>query len=61
MTTITGYQVVQAEKRGDKCYADKKGWYWHALDKDSAIIESSVTGPFDTVSEATLASLNARD
>lgn len=46
------FQVVDAGKRGDLCYANKKGIYWHNLDHQSGIDVSSVTGPFADYEEA---------
>lgn len=54
------FQVVLADTRGDKCYANRKGFYWHKLDPDSAIIEDTVTGPFDSY-DAAYASANTHD
>jgi hypothetical protein len=39
-------QVVKAEERGDACYANLRGWYWHELDEDSGIDTTSIRGPF---------------
>ena len=42
------FDVVEAERRGDRCFAGKKGWYWHDFDEQWGIDEQSVTGPFVT-------------
>lgn len=49
-------QVVKAEDRGDQCYANKRGWYWHVLDENSGIDTTQVWGPFPTAAEALEAS-----
>ena len=46
------FQVVDAGKRGDQCYANKTGIYWHNLDHQSGIDVSSVMGPFADYEEA---------
>jgi hypothetical protein len=41
------YQVGRAQDRGDRCYAAREpGWYWHDLDEQWGIVESSVSGPY---------------
>lgn len=47
-----GCQIVQAETRGDRCYENKKGWYWHRFDADWAIDTATITGPFASYDEA---------
>lgn len=42
------FNVAQAEMRGDRCFAGKKGFYWYDYTKEFAIDESTVTGPFET-------------
>lgn len=45
-------EIVDAEKRGDRCYAGRRGWYWHLLDEQMGIDERSLHGPFTSKSEA---------
>ncbi len=52
-------QIVDATTRGDACYEGKTGWYYHELDEQGGIDVSTIVGPFETVTEATMASLNA--
>ena len=40
------YQVVNAATRGDQCYANRKGWYWHELDDLRGINVSTIRGPY---------------
>lgn len=46
------YQVVRALDRGDLCYQNKHGWFWHQLDDDSGIDTSTIRGPFKTEDRA---------
>jgi hypothetical protein len=46
------FGVALAEERGDRCFENKKGWYWYDYDRDWAIVESTVTGPFTNREEA---------
>lgn len=46
------FQVVQAEARGDTCYAGKKGFYWHDIDDMEAIRTETITGPFPNPEKA---------
>lgn len=50
--TEGAYQIVLAEKRGDLCYINKRGWYWHEIDADGGINVATVTGPFKSALEA---------
>ncbi len=57
-TTNIGYQIVDARKRGDDCYRNKRGWYWHELDRDAGIDTATITGPYKTEDEAREACLS---
>lgn len=48
----TGYQIVDAERRADLFYRDRKGFFWHELDQNCAIIVPTITGPYATRDEA---------
>lgn len=45
-------QVVYAPFRGDRCYENRDGWFWHSLDELGGIDEETIRGPFDTQQEA---------
>lgn len=47
-----GFQIVDAATRGDSFYQSKRGWYWHEIEEQGAIIVASITGPFASALEA---------